>query len=269
MNLTANVAIENTIERVNSRNVAGILKGSEVSDEVFLYMAHWDHFGIGPEINGDNIYNGAYDNASGTAGLLELVKAYTSMPENASRSILFLATTAEEQGLFGAAYYATHPLAPLNKTVGGLNIDGLNVIGPTKDVTIVGFGNSQLDAYLEQEASKAGKYLRPDPEPEKGYFYRADHFELAKVGVPMIYPNAGIDHVEKGEEYGRAVSEEYVRFHYHQPTDEYNEEWDLAGAVADLRLYFAAGLAVANSEDWPKWSDGSEFKAVREKQLAE
>ena len=269
MNLTASASLENEIKTLNSRNVAGLIKGSEAPDEVFIYMAHWDHLGIDTSAEGDGIYNGALDNATGTAGLIELAKAFKSLPDAPKRSIMFLAVTAEEQGLLGSAYYAANPLVPLNKTVGGVNMDGLNNFGATKDVTVIGLGNSELDSYLKAEADKAGRYLHPDPEPEKGYFYRSDHFELSKLGVPMIYPGSGIDHWELGEDYGRAKSEEYLKLYYHQPSDEVRDDWVLAGAIADLNLYYGVGSAIANSADWPAWSEGTEFKAARDKQLGQ
>lgn len=268
MNLAATVKLDNSLVSLKSRNVAGIIKGSEAPDEVFIYMAHWDHLGFDTSIEGDGIYNGALDNATGTAGLIELAKAFKSLPQDPKRSIMFLAVTAEEQGLLGSAYYAANPLVPLANTVGGLNMDTINNFGSTKDVTVVGLGNSELDTYLENEAKKSGRYLRPDSTPEKGYFYRSDHFELAKLGVPMIYPGSGIDHIEKGEAYGLAKDAEYVKNYYHQPSDEYREDWVFTGAIADLTLYYGVGAAIAGSADWPAWSEGTEFKAIREEQLA-
>ena len=268
MNLTASAKLDNSLVSLKSRNVAGIIKGSETPEEVFIYMGHWDHLGFDTSIEGDGIYNGALDNATGTAGLIELAKAFKSLPQAPKRSIMFLAVTAEEQGLLGSAYYATNPLVPLANTVGGLNMDGLNNFGATKDVTVVGLGNSELDIYLENEAKKTGRYLRPDSTPEKGYFYRSDHFELAKLGVPMIYPGSGIDHIEKGEAYGLAKDAEYVKNYYHQPSDEYREDWVFTGAIADLTLYYGVGAAIAASSDWPAWYEGTEFKAARDAQLA-
>jgi Zn-dependent M28 family amino/carboxypeptidase len=268
MPLKASVDITNEVTTVQSRNVAGILRGSEASEEVFVYMAHWDHIGTNPTANGDGIYNGALDNATGTAALIELAKSFTTMDEKPKRSILFLAVTAEEQGLLGSAYYAANPLVPLAQTVGGINMDGLNIIGRTKDVTVIGLGNSELDGYLERAAKKQNRVLVADQEPEKGYFYRSDHFELSKLGVPMLYPNAGYDHRELGREYGDAKAAEYIKKHYHGPSDEYNPDWDLSGAIEDLELYKTTGLMVINSGDWPNWNEGTEFKAARDKQRA-
>lgn len=266
MNLKASAAIKNRINTVSSSNVAAILKGREAPDEVFIYMAHWDHLGTDLTIAGDGIYNGAKDNATGTSGLLEIAKAFASLQQKPRRSVMFLAVTAEEQGLLGSAYYAAHPIYPLADTIGGLNMDGLNTIGPTHDVTVTGLGLSQLEQYLEAQASAHDRVLKPGKHPERGYFYRSDHFELSKMGVPMLYPNAGSDHREKGSEYGEQKGEEYVAKHYHQPSDEYDPSWDLSGAVEDLQLYFLTGLDIVNSTDWPEWNQGTEFKAVRDEQ---
>jgi len=269
LNLTASIKIENKTTTINSRNVAGYIKGSESPDEVFIYMAHWDHLGTDPvlqEKSGDGIYNGALDNATGTAGLIELAKAYTSLPEKPKRSVLFLSVTAEEQGLLGSAYYASNPLYPLAKTVGGINMDGLNNFGPTKDITVIGSGMSELENYLEKHATVKNRVLNPDSEAEKGYFYRSDHFELSKLGVPMLYPNSGYDHVDKGVAYGIEKSEEYTKKHYHGPSDEYQDDWILTGAVEDLQLYFLTGSEIVNSTAWPEWNKGTEFKGVRDAQ---
>jgi len=266
MNLSASASIKNKVEQLDSQNVMAMIEGSESPDEVFIYMAHWDHLGMDPNLPGDNIYNGALDNATGTGGLIELAKAYAALPEPPKRSVVFMAVTAEEQGLLGSAYYAAHPIFPLEKTVAGLNMDGLNNFGPTNDVTVVGYGMSQLDGYLAQNAQTQGRVLRPDSMPQNGYYYRSDHFELAKLGVPMLYPNNGIDHKEKGESYGRQKEAEYTAEHYHAPSDEYDESWDLNGAVEDLRLYFLTGLEIINSNDWPEWNEGTEFKEIRDKQ---
>lgn len=248
-----------------SRNVAGYVEGTENPEEVFIYMAHWDHIGTDPTQEGDNIYNGALDNATGTGGLIELARAYASGPAP-KRSVLFLAVTAEEQGLLGSAYYAAHPLFALDKTVGGINMDGLNFYGPTKDVTVIGLGNSELDDYLEKAAKAQDRILVPDQEPEKGYFYRSDHFELSKMGVPMLYPNSGYDHREKGRAYVEELVAEYVAKHYHSPSDEYRDDWDLSGAVEDLELYYATGRMLTDSDSWPNWREGTEFKEARDAQ---
>jgi Zn-dependent M28 family amino/carboxypeptidase len=266
MGLSASAALVNQVERVNSRNVAAILKGSEAPDEVFLYMAHWDHLGTDPRLEGDNIYNGALDNASGTAALLEIAKAYAALPQAPRRSVLFLSVTAEEQGLLGSLYYAANPLFPLTNTVGGLNMDGMNNFGSTRDITVVGLGMSDLDDYLAAAAAAQERVVEGDREAEKGYYYRSDHFELAREGVPMLYPSGGYDDREKGVAYGMEKSEEYTRDHYHRVSDEYDLSWDVSGALEDMEMYFKTGLDVANSDDWPNWKEGTEFKAARDAQ---
>jgi Zn-dependent M28 family amino/carboxypeptidase len=267
MGLKATAKLINETENVTSRNVAGLVRGSEAPEEYFIYMAHWDHLGTDPTMEGDNIFNGALDNATGTAALLEIAKAYTSLPQPPRRSVMFLSVTAEEQGLLGSLYYAANPLVPLADTVAGLNMDGVNNFGETRDITVVGLGMSELDKYLSKAAAEDEKVLAADREAEKGYYYRSDHFELAKKGVPMLYPGSGYDHKIKGVEYGMQVSEEYIANNYHRVTDEYDLSWDVSGAMEDMKMFFRTGLNIANSTDWPSWSEGTEFKATRDKQL--
>ena len=262
MNLKASASIENKFKYIDTHNVMGLVEGSEKADEVFIYMAHWDHLGIDTTKEGDGIYNGALDNATGTAGLIELAKAYVqSKPK---RSVLFLAVTAEEQGLLGSAYYSANPVFPLNKTIAGINMDGLNNFGRTRDVTVTGMGMSEIDQVLNHFATAQDRVLKPDSEAEKGYFYRSDHFELSKKGVPMLYPSPGYDHREKGIEYGIQKSEEYLNNNYHRVSDEYDPSWDLSGAVEDLQLYFLTGQEIINSGAWPEWNEGTEFKNARD-----
>jgi len=268
MPLEASAALETRLNTIDSHNVVAMVKGSEAPDEVFIYMAHWDHLGTDPRLEGDQIYNGALDNASGTAALLEIARAYATLPRPPRRSVLFLSPTAEEQGLLGSLYYATHPLFPLAKTVGGLNMDGMNNVGPTRDVTVVGLGMSDLDDYLTAAAAAQERVVEGDRESEKGYYYRSDHFELAKEGVPMIYPGGGYDDREKGVGYGMEKANEYTNDRYHQVTDEYDLSWNVAGAIEDARMFFQTGLEVANSDDWPNWKEGTEFKQQRDEQLA-
>jgi len=268
MGLTASSFFKSKIDHVTSRNVAAMVEGKEHPDEIFIYMAHWDHIGTDPTQEGDGIYNGALDNASGTAGLLELARSYASGPKP-MRSVLFLSVTAEEQGLLGSAYYAAHPLFPLKNTVGGLNMDGLNIVGPTTDISVTGYGNSELDSYLAKAAKIQDRVLVADSQPEKGYFYRSDHFELSKMGVPMIYPNAGNTHRVKGRDYVDAMRADYLANRYHKPADEYDPTWDLSGAEEDLELFYATGRLLVDSYVWPNWTDGSEFKALRDAQRGE
>jgi Zn-dependent M28 family amino/carboxypeptidase len=264
LGLTASVSVRNTVERSASRNFLALLPGSDRANEYFVYMAHWDHFGIGTAVNGDTIYNGALDNATGTAALLELAEAFASLEQRPSRSILFLGVTAEEQGLLGSAHYGQNPVYPLEETVAALNMDVLNVYGPMNDISIIGYGNSELDDYLVEFATAAGREVKGDPNPAAGSYYRSDHFNFAKVGVPALYPGNGVDHVEHGEEWTRARSDEWRAQHYHQPSDEYTPDWDLTGAVADLRIFFRIGHRIANETTFPNWKEGSEFKAIRD-----
>lgn len=269
LGLQLSAALESTVRQVQSRNVLALLPGQKQPDEVVIYTAHWDHLGVNPSLPGDSIYNGALDNATGTAGLLALARAFTTLPEPPARSVLFLAVTAEEQGLLGSTYYATHPVFPPAKTVAVLNMDGLNVLGPMRDVTVIGYGLSDLDDYAQAAAAAQGRYLRPDPEPEKGYYYRSDHFSFARIGIPALYLDAGIDHVVHGPEWTLKRRTEYVAQHYHKPSDEYDPSWDLRGAVEDLRLLFHIGYQLANSTDFPNWREGTPFRALRDQQRNE
>ena len=266
MGKTVSTTFTNDIKHVTSYNVAAVLPGSEVPDETFIYMAHWDHIGTDPTVEGDGIYNGALDNATGTGGLLELARKYAATPDKPRRSVMFLSVTAEEQGLLGSAYYAANPLRPLADTVGGLNMDGLNVFGPTSDVSIVGLGNSELDDIIGTAAFEQGRTLTADAEPEKGYFYRSDHFELAKFGVPMVYPGSGTIHKEKGKAFVDAVTANYLANNYHKPSDEIADDWTFGGAIEDLKLYYTTGRRIVDTDIWPNWREGNEFKAARDKQ---
>jgi Zn-dependent M28 family amino/carboxypeptidase len=267
MPLRASVTIENQIERSTSNNVLATLPGSERPDEFVVYMAHWDHLGRDETLEGDQIYNGALDNATGTAGLLELAEALASMSQSPARSLLFLAVAAEEQGLLGSAYYATNPVKPLDKTVAVINMDGLNIWGPMRDITVVGWGNSELDDYVEEEAGRQDRVVRPDPEPQKGFFYRSDHFSFAKQGVPALYTDAGIDHIEHGEAWGREQRERYTAERYHKPSDEFDPSWDLTGAIDDLKLLFRIGFRLSAEPVWPNWREGNEFRSRRDETM--
>jgi Zn-dependent M28 family amino/carboxypeptidase len=266
--LTASITLRNAIERSVSNNVIAVLPGTDRADEYVVYMAHWDHLGRDTTLEGDQIYNGALDNATGTAGLLDLAQAFASLDTRPSRSLLFLAVAAEEQGLLGSLHYATNPIYPLAKTVAVINLDGLNIWGPMRDITVIGYGNSELDDYLAAAAETQDRVLRPDPEPEKGYYYRSDHFSFAKQGVPALYADAGIDHVVHGEEWTLERRDEYTANNYHKPSDEYDPNWDLAGAVDDLRLLFRVGYRLANESSFPNWREGSEFRALRDSIMA-
>jgi len=266
----ATLTLQNKIRRIASNNVVGKVTGSDpkLKDEYVIYTAHWDHLGIGfPNAKGDKIYNGAQDNASGTAGLIELARAFKALPTPPRRSMLFLSVTAEEKGLLGSRYYAENPIYPLAKTLADINMDVLNVYGPTRDVTVVGLGNSSLDDVLRQAAAEKHRVLRPDPQPEVGGFYRSDHFNFAKQGVPALDPDSGIDYVGKPAGWGLKKREEYTENDYHKPSDEIKPDWDLAGAVEDLKLFATVGYRVANASAYPVWSPGTEFKARREAML--
>jgi Zn-dependent M28 family amino/carboxypeptidase len=269
LGVKASIAIKNTLRTIDSQNVVAKLEGSDpkLKNEYVVYSAHWDHLGVGAAVNGDKIYNGALDNASGVATVLEIGRAFTQVQPPPKRSILFLMVTAEEQGLLGSQYYATNPLYPLNKTVANINIDGVNQWGLTKDLTVVGMGASDLDDYLKAAADEQGRVLRPDPEPEKGFYYRSDHFNFAKQGVPALDPDSGIDFVGKDSAYGKAKRDEYTEKDYHAPSDEIKPDWDLSGAVEDAQLLLAVGDRVANADKIPEWKPGNEFKATREESL--
>ncbi len=265
--LKASVAIHNTIQRSTSRNFLAKLPGTTRPDEVVMYMGHWDHFGTDPALSGDQIYNGAVDNASGTATLIAMAKAFKTLDPPPERTVVFWATTGEEQGLLGSAYYAEDPVYPLDKTVAAINIDALDIFGATHDYVIVGYGNSTLDDYAIRANRLLDRVVKPNPEPEKGSFFRSDHFPLAKKGVPAHYGSAGQDNIAHGEEWGRAQSDAWTADHYHRVTDEYSEDWDLGGAMQDISAWFRIGLELAYSNDWPQWNEGTEFKAVRDSMM--
>lgn len=265
----ASVTIKNKLRTIDSHNVIAKLEGRDPKrrDEYVIYTAHWDHLGIGPAVNGDKIYNGAVDNASGTGGLLEIAKAYTKVQPRPRRSILFLSVTAEEKGLIGSRYYAEHPLYPLTKTVAAINMDGLNVRGLTKDILVIGLGNSTLDDHVKAIASEQGRVVKPDAEPEKGYYYRSDHFNFAKQGVPALDTGSGVDYIGKPEGWGLQMRKKYTTEDYHKPSDQVKPDWDLSGAVQDLQLLFGVGYRVANTDTYPTWNSGTEFKAKRDAML--
>src|SRR5262245_38013893 len=269
LNAKATFTIRNSLREVQSRNVIARLEGSDpkLKEQYVVFSAHWDHLGKDEKLKGDQVFNGALDNASGTAGLLELAKAYAKLTPGPKRTVLFLAVTAEEKGLLGARYYANNPLYPLTRTVANINMDGLNQWGRTRDVVIVGLGNSTLDDVLKAEAEQQGRVIKPDPEPEKGFFYRSDHFEFAKQGVPALYPDSGTQYTGKPERYAQQKRDEYTERDYHKVSDEVKPDWDLAGAVEDLQLLFRVGYRVAQDEKFPEWKPGTEFKAKREEAL--
>ena len=266
LDVKATFNVKNTLRVVESQNVIGRLEGSDarLKDENVIYTAHWDHLGVNNALEGDRIYNGALDNASGTAQLLDLAEAFTMLPKRPGRSVLFLAVTAEERNLLGAKYYATMPLHPLNRTLAAINIDGANPWGRTKDVVIVGDGNSTLDDLAREVLAMQGRVVTPDPETEKGFYYRSDHFEFAKQGVPALYVDTGTEFIGQTAEYSRRKREEYTANDYHKPSDEVKPDWDLTGAVEDAQLLFVIGHRLAEARTFPEWKPGAEFKAKRD-----
>ena len=250
-----------------SYNVIGKITGTKHPDEVIIYTAHWDHLGIGrPNAMGDSIYNGALDNATGTAGLLELARAFKTIKTKPERTIIILSVTAEEQGLLGSKYYAENPIYPVDKTVANINIDGLNRFTKTKDIIVIGEGQSDLEDYLKEEVEKTGGYITFDTHPEAGYYYRSDHFNFAKVGIPALFAGSGIDVIGKGKVYGQKLNDDYTDHNYHQPSDNYDAAtWSMEGAISDLKLLFLVGRRLAFEESWPQWKATSEFKAIRDK----
>jgi Zn-dependent M28 family amino/carboxypeptidase len=269
LGLKVSLSIKNTLRTIDSQNVVARLEGSDarMKDEYVVYSAHWDHLGIGAPVKGDKIYNGALDNASGVAMVLEIARAFTKIQPQPKRSILFLMVTAEEQGLLGSEYYSLNPLYPLAKTLANINIDGVNQWGRTKDLTVIGMGASNLDEYLRAAATEQGRTLHPDSEPEKGLYYRSDHFNFAKQGVPALDPDSGVEFIGKSAAYGKEKREEYTRDDYHAPSDQIKPDWDLSGAVEDAELFLAVGYRVANADTFPEWAAGNEFKAKRDEML--
>ncbi|WP_323763029.1 M28 family metallopeptidase [Maricaulis sp.] len=266
--LTASGTLVNTTETMESRNVVGIVPGTTRPDEYVLYTAHWDHIGIRDVPEGeDGIYNGAVDNATGTAAILEIGEAFAANPPE--RSVMVLAVTAEESGLLGSAYYGENPIVPYGQTVGGINIDAILPSGRSRDVVVVGHGASELEDILTEAAAEQDRYIVADPTPEAGYFYRSDHISLAKQGVPMLYADGGFDLREGGSEAGMAAGEDYRANRYHGPADEYSADWDMSGMVEDTTLFFNVGSRLANSDDWPNWYEGNEFRALRDAQMGE
>jgi Zn-dependent M28 family amino/carboxypeptidase len=269
LGVKASMALKNTLRTIDSKNVVARLEGSDpaVKDEYVVYTAHWDHLGVGEPINGDRIYNGARDNASGVAAMLEVARAFTQVNPKRRRSILFTMVTAEEQGLLGSQYYSVTPLYPLAKTAADINIDELNVWSKSSDVTVIGKGASDLDDYLKQAADEQGRTLRADPDPEKGFYYRSDHFNFAKQGVPALFVESGVRSVGENPGYLKSKLDEYDAKDYHAPSDEIKPDWNLAGAADDTKLVFAVGYRVANANTFPDWKPGNEFKAKRDAML--
>ena len=271
LNWKISVHLQNSLEKSSSYNIGGIIPGSSKADELFFYTGHWDHLGTDASITdgSDNIYNGAVDNASGIAALIALANTFGQLPSTPARSVGFLAVTAEESGLLGSGFYAANPAFALNKTVGGINMDALTVYGPTEDIVVVGYGSSSLEDQLKIAAKSQNRLVEPEPTPEKGFFYRSDHFNFAKRGIPVLYAKGGVKHREKGEQWMRDISAYHIANRYHAPGDEINDDWDLRGMVEDVKLFFDIGKHFANSSETPYWYEGNEFKAIRDASLAE
>jgi Zn-dependent M28 family amino/carboxypeptidase len=266
---TLTADLHSTVSHFKTRNVVGVVPGSKHPNDYFLYTAHWDHLGVKPDVAGpDKIYNGAVDNGMGISSILEIAEKFAADKPHPQRSLAFIAWTMEEQGLLGSEYFAEHPVWPLNHIVGGVNLDANLPEGRAHDMIVVGNGASQLEDTLADVLKTQDRVISPDPEPEKGYFYRSDHISLAKVGVPMLDPGGGHDLVDGGTKAGDAVRLDYLLHHYHQPSDEWKADWDLSGPVQDLDALYTVGDEIANSDKWPDWYEGSEFRAIRDKSMA-
>lgn len=260
--------VRSEFREVESRNVIAKLTGSDpaLREEYVIYTAHWDHFGMDED---GNVFNGALDNASGTAGVLQAAEAFAALPEPPARSVLFLAVTAEERGLLGSKFYAENPLYPLERTLAAINLDVMNPFGRTRDIEVIGYGNSSLDRLVEEEADRQGRFVRPDTEPERGYFFRSDHFEFAKMGVPALYTKGGVEYLGRPDGWGAARWADWTENDYHGHSDTVRDDWDLTGMALDTQLLFAVGYRVADGEEWPEWEPTSEFRSVREAMLME
>ena len=264
LNQEVSLKLTTTIKRSKSNNVVALYPGTDLADEVIVYTAHWDHFGIGKAVDGDSIYNGAVDNGTGVAAILQVAEAFTKLNIKTRRSVVFMAVTAEEQGLLGSAYYAEHPIYPPEKTVADINVDAIRPIGRVNDFSIVGYGQSELEDYAEVAVKKQGRYITPDPRPEAGSFFRSDHFNFAKIGIPALYGKGAYDSDANGLEWGEKMYNQYTSEKYHKPSDEYDDDFNAEGVVLDAQVIFDIGYTLANESTFPKWKKGSEFKERRE-----
>ncbi|MBN8265693.1 MAG: M28 family peptidase [Xanthomonadales bacterium] len=267
LDATASLQLKSRSVEKQSRNVIGMLPGSEAPEEAIVYMAHWDHLGTHEGEAGDNIYNGAVDNATGIAGILEIAEAFRKAPTPPKRSVLFLAVTLEESGLLGSKYYVAHPVVPLDKTVAVFNLDALAPVGRARDLTVVGKGSSQLEDLLKAILDRQGRHAEAEDNTAAGYYFRSDHFNFAKAGVPALYIDSGIDLVEGGKAAGQAAGKAYTEQRYHKPGDQYDTAtWNLDGIVQDLGTVYDVGETLANNGAWPNWYEGNPFKAARDRQ---
>ncbi|RPH33855.1 MAG: M28 family peptidase [Bacteroidales bacterium] len=268
LNLNASIGFKNSVKYINSKNVVALIPGTDLSDEYIIYTAHWDHFGVNPKFKGDSILNGALDNATGTAALVEMARVFNSQEIKPKRSILLMAVTCEEQGLLGSQFYAENPIYPLNKTVAVINMDALNIFGKTKDMSISGLGYSELDDYAVEVLKAHNRYAAADPKPERGGYYRSDHFSFAKVGVPSINMGFGVDNIEHGKQWSMDTMGKWISENYHKPTDNYEPNiWKFDGMVEDLTVYFELGYKLSMIGEFPNWRDGVFYKAKRDEMM--
>ncbi|MEL7146601.1 MAG: M28 family metallopeptidase [Bacteroidota bacterium] len=267
LKMTASVSLSNTIKQDVSKNVVAKITGSKKPEEYIIYSAHWDHLGIGIPVDGDSIYNGAHDNASGSATLLAIAEAFSKASTKPERTVVFLFVTAEEQGLLGSAFYAANPIYPPQETIANINMDGLAYYGKMKDLTVVGYGQSELDDLAEQIAKKQGRYIMPDPEPGKGYFFRSDHFSFAKVGIPAIFASGSYESMDKGVDFVTSKKTDFLSRAYHKPADEIEDDWSFEGMQQDGQLFLEMGMKLSQADMSINWKAGSEFKSIREKSL--
>ncbi|MES2404743.1 MAG: M28 family metallopeptidase [Pseudomonadota bacterium] len=265
---TASITLDSKIGHGSANNVLGMIKGSEHPDQVVVFSAHWDHLGENDALKGDKIYNGAIDNGTGISALLEIAGAFAKQKPAPKRSVLFAAVTLEESGLLGSLYYTRHPVFPMDKTVADINMDAMDVIGPTKNLQIIGSGQSQLEDMLKAALQKQGRFAIPDQTPENGFYYRSDHFSFAKAGVPALMTQTGDDMVHGGVKAGRAALDDYTAHRYHTPYDNFDPKWDFSGVAEDTQALYEVGRELAGSDEWPKWYKDSEFRAKREKEMA-
>jgi Zn-dependent M28 family amino/carboxypeptidase len=259
LDATLSVSLASTIKSGSSDNVIGVLPGAAHADEVIVYSAHWDHLGKDANLKGDQIYNGAIDNGTGIAALIEIAEAFAHQTPPPQRTVLFTAVTLEESGLLGSRYYVTHPAFPLDKTVADINMDALPILGPAKDIAVMGWGQSNLDDYIKDAAAAEGRTIVPDETPEKGFFFRSDQLNFARLGVPVLYARSGLDLVDGGEEAGRKLYADYTANRYHKPADEYDPDWDLRGVIGDVKAFYAVGKRLADETTFPAWKPDADF----------
>ncbi|TVQ16115.1 MAG: M28 family peptidase [Balneolaceae bacterium] len=269
--ITASIRLNSTYQELTLMNVVGKIEGNDpdLKNDYIVFTAHHDHLGVGTPVNGDSIYNGALDNASGVSAVLNLARTYSEVRDDLRRSMLFVMVGGEESGLLGSDYFTSNPPVHTSRMTANINIDGLNIFGPTKDIIVVGKGRSSMDDIMQKEAAKDGREVRPDQNPEQGFYYRSDHFSFAKVGVPALYPNAGVRYLNKPDNYFEDVVQPHLSRIYHTVHDKVDENWDLSGAVKDVRLIFRVGKRIANQNDMVTWTPGDEFEAIRKQSLQE